>query len=223
MSATLRKRIDRTQNTYTENIYIMKIAILGGDARSSVVARLFARDGADVSVFALPHSCTHPPSPTAEAALAGADVVILPLPVSCDGEHLNCALPEPPRVSTILSLTEPGTLVLGGLIGEKFIEEGAVASLEMFDYFECEPLQIRNARATAEGAVAIAVTSIPRTIFSSEIAVTGYGRTARQLTHLLLALGAKVTVCARSDDALAWAEADGAKTHELTPGDPVGG
>ncbi|MBO5273836.1 MAG: hypothetical protein J6I45_04395, partial [Clostridia bacterium] len=73
----------------------LKLAVVGGDARQLVMARELASLGAEAAVFAL--ECCEKSidigeatrSVTLDAALTGADAVILPLPVSCDSEHLH--------------------------------------------------------------------------------------------------------------------------------------
>ena len=57
--------------------------------------------------------------------------------------------------------------------------------------------------------------SLGREIRGARIAVTGYGRIAKSLVHLLRALEADVTVAARKDTDLAWASLHGCHTLKL--------
>ena len=70
---------------------------------------------------------------------------------------------------------------------------------------------VMNALITAEGAIEIALQNSGKTLFGSEILVTGYGRISKCLLKLLNGFGAKVTVTARRFDDLSWAEIMGAK------------
>ena len=84
-------------------------------------------------------------------------------------------------------------------------ERGLVAS----DYLKREELAVKNAAVTAEGAVCLAMEELPYTIDQTPVLVIGYGRIGRLLAKKLGALGAKVTVAARSLEARTWAQTEG--------------
>lgn len=73
-----------------------------------------------------------------------------------------------------------------------------------------------NALPTAEGAVQIALEELPVTLHGARALVLGYGRVGKLTAHRLAALGAQVTVAARSYEALAWAEAYGHAAQQLS-------
>lgn len=60
-----------------------------------------------------------------------------------------------------------------------------------------------------EGAIQIAMEELPSTLHGARALVIGYGRLGKLLAHRLSALGAKVSVAARSCADLAWIEAYG--------------
>ncbi len=68
-----------------------------------------------------------------------------------------------------------------------------------FDYNKLEAFLLENAYLTSEGAIALLKESSEASIYNSEILITGYGRIARALHKALSSMGAKVTVCCRSD------------------------
>ncbi|MGN0534744.1 MAG: NAD(P)-dependent oxidoreductase [Eubacterium sp.] len=68
-----------------------------------------------------------------------------------------------------------------------------------FDYNKLDSFLIENAYLTAEGAVALLKENTSKAIYNSKILITGYGRIASALHRELSAMGAKVTVCCRSD------------------------
>lgn len=82
----------------------------------------------------------------------------------------------------------------------------------------CEGRSVHTANAipTAEGAVQIALEELPVTLHGARALVLGYGRVGKLTAHRLAALGARVTVAARSYEALAWAEAYGHTAQQLT-------
>lgn len=72
-----------------------------------------------------------------------------------------------------------------------------------------DKIAIKNGIATAEGAIMEAIRSSDINLHHSNCLVLGYGRCAKILAQKLQGLHAFVTVTARSEDALAYAEAAG--------------
>lgn len=66
---------------------------------------------------------------------------------------------------------------------------------------------VANAVPTAEGAVQVAMETLPFTLHSSRVLVLGFGRVGKLTAHRMRALGAKVTVSASGYEDLAWAAA----------------
>jgi dipicolinate synthase subunit A len=87
--------------------------------------------------------------------------------------------------------------------------------IRTFDYFESETFQIKNAYTTAEAALNIAMNNLVKNIKGSRVAVTGYGRIAKQLVRLLRLLDVNVTLLARKDSDLTWAALEGCQTLKL--------
>lgn len=67
-------------------------------------------------------------------------------------------------------------------------EEAEKRGLTIHDYFEREELAIHNAVPTAEGAIQLAMEETPITLYGSRCLVTGFGRVARALCRLLVAM-----------------------------------
>ena len=199
----------------------IKIGIPGGDMRQAALAKRLSSLGFEVAVWGISKSCDIGDAVRCTElcdVIRSADALVLPLPISRDGVTLNCPLykGEAPRLSEIILLSEPDTVILGGKIDRAFTSKATKKQLSVIDYFECEELQIKNAVPTAEGAVAIALDELPITLFGSKCAVCGYGRVGRATARLLCAMGAHVTVAARKNDQLAWAMVDGCTPLRLT-------
>ena len=96
-----------------------------------------------------------------------------------------------------------GCMIVGGDLHE---------ALGGLDYLKNEAFLYDNARITAEGAVVLLGKSTCDTVFGRDVAVIGMGRIAECLCPLLRAFGARVTVYARRDEALARARAMGVGT-----------
>lgn len=159
---------------------------------------------------------------TLDEAIEGSYAVILPLPVSSDGEHLSTAFAPHCRIKFDdlgEKLKTCGVkLVCGGKFPDSFAKFCRDNSIEVFDYYEREEFAVLNAVPTAEGAVEIALRELPITVNGAEMLVIGYGRIGKVLAKLLSALGANVTVSARKEADFAWISANGhgcAVTGEL--------
>ena len=79
-----------------------------------------------------------------------------------------------------------------------------------FDYNKAEAFLLENAYLTSEGAVALLKENSEKAIYNSNILITGYGRIAKALHKVLSSMGAKVTVCCRSDSDKTQAHFNGA-------------
>jgi len=132
--------------------------------------------------------------------------VVLPLPVSADGEYITAPyhsgkLP----LSATVEAVEAGGTVYCGKACDKLKTLCADNGLKLIDYFEREELTVMNAAITAEGALEIIMREQARTVMGMNVLVTGYGRIAKVLSRYLCALGAHVTVAARKTSDLTWA------------------
>ncbi len=205
--------------------------VLGGDARQVAVIR--ALTGAGCAVYTaglcgaagLPDGVRHCGSLAAclraawETGAPDRLSLLLPLPVSRDGETVHCPLEPTAHIplSAVADVMEsvPGTRLLGGCLPAGFRAElarrlgGDGAQGRVVDYYELETVQIPNARITAEAAVMTAMELTDTALLGSRMAVIGYGRIGQFLARLLLALGVSVTVCARRTESLAFARGDG--------------
>ncbi len=174
------------------------IYALGGDLRQMTVAKLLTEEGFEVITD----------DPTEEfdcSRLKNADIIILPIPVSYDNVYINAPMAKKRiAIGEMLENLPEECFVMGACISnelEKMLQE---RKLRYTDYYKREELIIKNAIPTAEGAVEIALSEMPVTLFESRVLVTGYGRVGRVLADRLAAMGAYVTVSARKCADFAW-------------------
>ena len=192
----------------------IKLALLGGDARQGCLARFLADHGFETAAWGDSGCiggavrCRDPVS-----AMASAAAVILPLPATLDGVTLNSENEERIKLNKILEYAD--VPFFGGKLSESFRLAASARKRKVIDYFETESLQIKNALPTAEGAISIAMQNLKRTLVGARAAVIGYGRIGKTLADLLLRLGARVTVAARNEQQLAYAQIAGAKTVRI--------
>lgn len=190
------------------------LAVIGGDMRQAFLAQLLCADGHQITVSALERH--HFDGNVRRAAAPnfgveeGVQAVILPMPAERDEGLLNAPLSNTSyHIQTILDAIPPGMPVLAGAASEAVRTHAAQNHLHLIDYLAREELAIRNAVPTAEGALQLAMEELPITIQGARALVIGNGRIGSLLSGKLRALGADVTVSARSPRDFARIEAAG--------------
>lgn len=168
----------------------MQFKILGGDKRFEILKDMLVSSGHTVS--------------------DNAHIIILPLPVSRDGENLNApnesaAIP----LSDIVHSADEGDIFFGGMIPPDFAAKLRAAGAVTFDYNAYSRFAKLNAIPTAEGALALAVENTDYSLFGAKCLVSGYGRIGKVLSRYLKALGADVTVSARKQSDFDTADKNG--------------
>ncbi len=191
--------------------------VLGGDLRQAHLAQLLAQDGHAVYTYALEQGAHAAPDAQAQTTPQGidrADCVIFPLPVCSAPGVLSTPLSaQEHTLVSILELLTPAQLVCGGRFDPDTLREFDRRGLTAHDYFQREELTVANAVPTAEGALQIAMEELPITIHGARVLVIGFGRVGKLTAQRFAALGAKVTVAARSYEQLAWAQTMGLSTE----------
>ena len=146
-----------------------------------------------------------------------ADYLVLPLPVSNDGIYLNTPFDcHKIPLYELTSAVKKDGIVFGGRFTPDVSKVFTDAGIETVDYLKREELSVLNARATAEGAVKIAIEEQPVTIAGEKILILGMGRIAKSLINILGGFGAEITVAARKYSDLAWGEIYGCKPLHIS-------
>ncbi len=190
------------------------ISVIGGDLRTLTLAGLLAEDGYNVRIFGFDKDID-----TGELTFSKnlydaimAEVIILPIPASSDGVTINAPYAKKPiLLDDFFAMLGSSKLVLAGHISPAVAAWFDREGIAYIDYYNREELMVKNAIPTAEGAVAIALSEMPVTLFGAKALVVGYGRIGKILTKMLAGLGCDVTVSARRYGDLAWIETSGAK------------
>lgn len=145
-----------------------------------------------------------------------ADHLILPLPVSADGENVNCPYSDSKiSIETLSAAVAENGIIFGGRFPEGMREKLEKRGLTVIDYSEREEFAVMNAEATAEGALQAAMEETDRTIMGQRILIIGMGRIAKALIRLLQGFNAEITAAARKYSDRAWAEIYGCKTADI--------
>lgn len=117
------------------------------------------------------------------------DIFLLPVPTTQDGITVYA-----PLTGRIILLSD-----IEAMADERLVLTGnrALKVSKCVDYCRSDAHAIRNAVPTAEGAIALAISNTPFTLWNSRVLVIGYGRVGKIMAHRLHVLGSKVTVSAR--------------------------
>jgi len=187
----------------------IKLAFAGGDMRQIYCAKRIADEGFETAIYGFGKDicdiglCTK--CVTLTDVLEKADVVVLPLPVSNDGVIINTPLSEKTvKLDDVLALSSGAKLILYGGSCPKIEQHCRKYGIDCADYSKRESFQILNAEPTAEGAIAIAVNEMQKTLWGSTALVIGYGRIGKLLSKYLCTFGAKVYSSARKQSDLAY-------------------
>ncbi len=201
------------------------VTMIGGDRRQAVIAERLLERGHKVRAFGLGEYGTAIDGAelpgTYEKAIAGSDVLLLPLPASRD--NVSLSLPystsgERILLSNVLKQSEKHRcgVILGGMLPQEFIRSAAQCGIKAVDYYRYESLQRKNALPSAEGALMLAMEQTACTVAGMRALVCGNGRIGSCLAHILQRLGADVTVAARRDESLCEIALCGYKPLKLT-------
>lgn len=190
----------------------MKYAVVGGDRRSAILCSMLAQDGHRVYCFALERAEMPPDvikTGCLQGCVYGADCVVLPTPAE-KGGILNAPLSgNVLRMSEVIGALWPGQILAGGKLGDESCALAMKTGLHIGDIMQRPDFVAGNAALTAECALARLIDGSDRAIFGSEALICGWGRIGKILALRLAALGARVTVAARSHSGRAMAEALG--------------
>ena len=173
----------------------MRIALVGGDARMPYAAAALEGLGHAASVSA------YRDTPFSPSALAMAEAVLLPLPLTRDGVHLNAPTTD---ISTPLEamarMLPEGVPLLCGHADDTL--RAIAGDRPILAYGQDEGYLKRNAYITAEGAIAMLMAALPCAISDTPCLILGSGRLASALSDLLCGLHVPVTALARRQDVL---------------------
>ena len=181
----------------------LQFCLAGGDRRQLYLASQLAADGHTVYTAALSDSADL-------SALGWGNCVVLPMPPEDSAGMLHAPmLPEKVSIREVLAALRPEQYIFAGKVPPALHRQAAELGLTIHDYLLQEELAVANAVPTAEGAVQLAMETLPTTIHRCPVLVVGFGKVGQCVADRFLALGAKVTVSARRPGQLALAESMG--------------
>lgn len=189
------------------------VIFLGGDRRMVYAAEVFKREyNCVVCGFGGNDS-------SALNAEREYDYAVLPIQPTRDGKTIPAPLsPDTPSIGfdVLKRIMKRNAVIFTGNTCHALERLCREEGYTLINYFEREELAVANAVPTAEGALEIAISRLPITIFGSDALVTGFGRIAKILGKYLQAFGAEVSIACRKKSDLKWAEIYGYKPIDIT-------
>ena len=151
----------------------------------------------------------------AEDFVKNSRYLIFPTPVSRLNRHPKI---EDMLKHELITGTNNDKTVIGGAFTDKWTQYLQMHEIAYFDLMKEEKVAQKNAYITAEATVAEILKYSDYSICGQKIIVCGYGRCGKCVADLLAAMGAKVTVLARSAKARRAARCDGHEAVDFSYG-----
>jgi dipicolinate synthase subunit A len=194
------------------------LGIFGGDMRQVYMAEAFLKMGYPVFTYRIMEpvvheNCTELESPDELFNLC--KVLIGPIPLTRDHVAIASADTLEMNTSKLTNRLTKNHILIGGIIPTPLAELCSQKGIPYFDLMKDEKITILNAIATAEGTIMEAIRNSNINLHGSKCLILGYGRCAKVLACKLKAMDAEVIVAARSEEALAYAEASGLRTVSI--------
>lgn len=167
--------------------------IIGGDNRLGALAQMLIADGKIVYSFGLDK---YPHNIGKINTLISCDICLLPMPLMKNGFNAPLSTNDI-NLYDILDTINPTTTIFAGGVPDDIYKR--YPNLKIIDYLKRPELAILNAIPTAEGAIALAFENMDIILHGCKCLVIGNGRIGKILSNKLSAIGADVTVSARSE------------------------
>lgn len=193
--------------------HVLKLTFIGGDLRQYYMVQQMLSKGFLVAVYGLDlgdmtEHVYHASS--LKEAMNFSNNIIGPVPFSKDKKTiLSSEVHADLTLDFFLNQLHSYHQIFGGAIPAVVKDYCSKQNISCHDLMNLESVSIKNAIATAEGSIVEAITRSPVNLHGSECLVLGFGRCAKILADKLKGLGAIVTICARNEEALAYADAYG--------------
>ncbi len=191
-------------------------SVIGGDERFHILAKLFAAEGFTTFTAGFdsyPGNSEGVIKTDAVTAAAMADVIILPLPASTDGVAVNAPFSKRiVRFDSELIEAFGHSRIYTGFSEKLRRQQSALEKIILYDYSIRESFLIKNAYATAEAIIMLAMENSRKILPETKILITGCGRIGKYTAILLDRLGSDVYIASRSAENTAFISSFGIRT-----------
>lgn len=200
--------------------HLYDIGIFGGDLRQVYMAKSLLQKGYHLAAYHTFEVISHDnckQMQTLSELFEQCNILIGPIPFSKDQVCITAKnSPSDLTIAHVAYLLKDTHFLIAGNIPSPITALCDSRHISYYDLMKNEKVTILNAIATAEGAIMEAIAASDRNLHDSNILVLGYGRCAKVLSQKLKAMDARVTVAARSKEALAYAKAFGLQAVNIS-------
>ena len=197
----------------------MRIVIFPGDARQDYIARELKKKGHEVMLLPMKREAENAESgkefmDCLEEMIRLSDAIVLPTPSFLMDGRIRTVKNDDRELQfeDLTKLLSAGQTVFGSVIGEERMCRLRKNGIRVFDLMESEEVALRNAVATAEGAIVEAISLGKGNMHDEKCLVIGFGRCGSVLAHKLKGLCRGVCVMARRESVLTTAKVLGFET-----------
>ena len=170
------------------------IIIIGGDKRFNYLFKILKSKAkncvilnTDTEVF------------VSDEFIENFDVVILPLPVTRDGEYINSSNKNfRLSIYSVLNNIRKDAIVFGGILNKEITEVLERRNIRYYDYYKNEDFLVLNSHLTALGTVKLISDSTGNNLKNKKALITGYGYLAKALCNSLEECEMNVSFVARN-------------------------
>lgn len=192
-------------------LYNYDFAFIGGDMRQIYMVNELISKGHSVIIYGLSsdyldNTCSL--APTLIEAVLSSKIIVLPIPITKDGIHIISNSQTTILLDELLNYITSEHSIYGGCLTESLLNTCVTYNIPYHDFMEQEEIILYNSIATAEGAIAEAITSSNINLHDSACLIMGYGRCGRTLAQKLKYLCKSTDVTARNKEQLAVAHSN---------------
>ena len=180
------------------------LLIIGGDARTIEVIKMFASKGANVHLIGFEKEIVEGDNihyaNTDGMDFSNIDAILLPVAgTNHHGKVEAVYSDEAVYVTAEMMQQTPSHCTIYTGTSNTFLQNVAQScSRQMVVLFSRDDLAIYNAIPTAEGALKLVMEQTEVTVHGSSVMVLGFGRVGKTVARLFSSVGAKVSVAARN-------------------------
>ncbi len=193
---------------------LSSITILGGDLRHCYTAEYLHEQGWQVVCFhtpQFPQSTGIQISDTLEQALEYSDLILLPTPLTKDGDNLlqtETIFPSIP-LSEFLGKISPKHTIAAINLQKEFIRQLSGKNCQLFSLAQSSDFAAENALLTAEGLLSEIIRCTPFSLSDANILLLGYGNCGSAITRRFKPLCRSIYLLEQDLDKQEQAKVDG--------------
>ena len=162
------------------------ITFLGGDKRNYILSNMLESE-----YQVLRYGTGMEKEVNYNECIRRAKYIVLPIPISTDGENLYMPFDDTKIKLTDLYNNVHGKNIICGAL-KNSIKENLEKDNKVIDIMKNEELTIKNTIPTAEGVIKIIIENTETTIDNSNIAIIGFGRVGKKIAELLNSLNSNI-------------------------------